>query len=780
MVKLFNFQTAAGVNILVACTPTRIFSYADGTWTERTPVSAVAEFTKLSGGNGWSVTSGSFSPGQFVSQDGTGATGVYLSSDSTKHYIGVCSGIFNASSIIRVCATSGAGVLTLTGTEPTAVSVTFVALPMVDDTGTGWNNTVGNFTVGDTIEQEETGATGIWYVANGGNYQLIVSSGTFDNSHSIESTASGSAGTLDFQGVYPAETTGDKALALPKVLGLSTDGWGIATGGVLNVGDSVTQSTSSATGTMLHSDQYNYYLQVDSGVFDDLHDIVGTGGTLTLSGTAPKGILNDILRFPKSKWSVTDGSFGPGQTVLQPETGATGIWLPDDGSYYYLHVVTGSFGNREEIVVTSIGGRGTLDYAGTTDAASSGAGTIAFTEQLSVPWFGTEADYIDVAEGIDSNLGRVVVLTNGKNWPIYWDGSSTTAALLKNDAEEFLTAKAVAIFNGYLVFANIQTKTDFEPRTALWSDVGNFSYWTIGQAGILAELAFQGEILRMINYASKLCVFSRNTIGCLCYVDPDVVFGSLIYVQGIKLVGPAAITNVAPFIAFAGQDNFYLWDGGAAVVTFGDRIASIWRESQSATNINKTQAFYDVSRSQMRFIIPTGDTTYRVLMCEMAVENSSTQNASRWFEHAYHDRPMSLGLYSQSTGGELQVNPVLGSTGGKIFIFQGEINDGGNAIQTTWDTCDFVVPQIYQSQMARWLELEFEALGTSVDVEFSVDQGANWSTPQTVTLAASRGKYLCLIDTTTRTLRFRFTSNAVDSGLKLYWYRTWFRAGGAR
>jgi hypothetical protein len=343
----------------------------------------------------------------------------------------------------------------------------------------------------------------------------------------------------------------------------------------------------------------------------------------------------------------------------------------------------------------------------------------------------------------------------------------------------------MGVYNSYLVFANITTQTDVEQKSFMWSDTGNFVSWLTGNSGVLAETAFLGEVLRVLPYADKLIVFSRNSIGCLCYINPEVIFGTQIYVTATNLVGPEAVVDTSPYIVYVGQDNIYLWNGNSLATPIGDKIAPLWRSIQNSDYIHRTKVEFDKALNQIRLIVPTGSATNRVFTMEIIAATATSKDArgfsdSLWLEHEYATVAKCFGLDMRSTSGRPFFNLVVGSTAGRVFIEGGETNDVLDPITVTWDTCDFVIPQTYESQFARWYEVEFEASGTSTEVWYSIDRGVTWTLAEAVDLVEGLTHYRVNLDTVSRQLRIRFTQSTLDSTFELTWYKVWFRPGGAR
>ena len=95
-----------------------------------------------------------------------------------------------------------------------------------------------------------------------------------------------------------------------------------------------------------------------------------------------------------------------------------------------------------------------------------------------------------------------------------------------------------------------------------------------------------------------------------------------------------------------------------------------------------------------------------------------------------------------------------------------------------YDTIDFTVPQIFQSVLGRWGEIEFEAKGEDVDILVSKDLGASFEVIEAArVIDGSYKTYIVPIDVSARTLRVRFRTTKL---FRLRWVRLWVRDGGAR
>ena len=103
------------------------------------------------------------------------------------------------------------------------------------------------------------------------------------------------------------------------------------------------------------------------------------------------------------------------------------------------------------------------------------------------------------------------------------------------------------------------------------------------------------------------------------------------------------------------------------------------------------------------------------------------------------------------------------------------LTDAASVITATLDTPDYE----YNGLDTRFIEFEFEAKGTTVEVLYSTDNGTTWVSAGVTILADQWRLYRVYVDVVGRTIRYRF-SNAVDTGiLAVRRWRVWLNAEGA-
>jgi hypothetical protein len=95
------------------------------------------------------------------------------------------------------------------------------------------------------------------------------------------------------------------------------------------------------------------------------------------------------------------------------------------------------------------------------------------------------------------------------------------------------------------------------------------------------------------------------------------------------------------------------------------------------------------------------------------------------------------------------------------------LNLAGVAIDSWWDTKDFVVGDGYRRQTTNWMSLGFEATGDAITVYYSTDLGESWSAGVEFTLTDEWKMYRYDLNVNAPQIRFRFENNALSETFEL-------------
>jgi len=417
--------------------------------------------------------------------------------------------------------------------------------------------------------------------------------------------------------------------------------------------------------------------------------------------------------------------------------------------------------------------------------------------RISMQWTGTEDDYLDWTVGVD-NSGKFLFITNGKDFPLYWDGAWNTFKAAPINFPNFVCCKTMRVYMGRMILGNIKL-SDREPFTLLYCNIADFTDWiTSGVTGGIIIPDSCGEIIKLLLLGDQLIVRSENSTGTINFIGGDLGFTYSQLSQESSLLCGKALSQVGPYHLSIGDTNFWMFDGTRIETPIGNMIKDTFQSDVSVEYKNRAATFHDSLKQHMYCLVPTSDTESIIYLVEYDILN--IQNF-KWTRHIYTDRPTCFGLYQRDTSlnwntGSIVTLPweeftgswnttaakkgsllrLMGTSNGKLLVAEDiAASDAGSVISAKWETPDFVIPQVYRSMLARWTEFELELFGNEVDVSYSIDGGKDWILLNTLALTTEWNRYKVFLDVVSNTIRFKISHNLSNGTFKLRWFRLWFR-----
>lgn len=472
------------------------------------------------------------------------------------------------------------------------------------------------------------------------------------------------------------------------------------------------------------------------------------------------------------------GDFTVGQ--LFPVVGG-----PNEG-VYTLASATDSGGDTEIVVEEEI-------------PSPTVSGDIVLATDFETP----ELNTIEFASLTDTN-GHRLLITNGSDTPRTWDGDiGTPFADWAPNFTNFVTMKSLAVFNEHLMLGNVTTTTE-ETQLVAWSSAGDFDEFEDGDSGVQLLYPFRSPILHMELLGDRLAIYSKDTIMTSVFVGLPAVFAfEVVIPEGTRLVSQKAITSINVGHIFLSEQAFYLFDGTRGLRPLSDNVVPDYKLVKDHALLYRVATINDHSKRTIYIAVPdiSGGSVVYTLYYDVFDLNSLI-----WAKEKYQDDVRAWGFFTNRNeeidwedasweevdmpwedelGDWLEEGEQLNfpirtygtSEGRVILVTEGVLPDRGVAGDQLYDTPDFLIPEVDQTILGRWTEIEFEAWGTNVDVRYSTDQGANRVFAETVQLDGNPQVYRVYIDTIGRSLRVRFISN---TEFKLRWVRVWVKPQGPR
>lgn len=413
-----------------------------------------------------------------------------------------------------------------------------------------------------------------------------------------------------------------------------------------------------------------------------------------------------------------------------------------------------------------------------------------------------DRDQLDFEDVTDVS-GRRLILTNGQDRPRYWIGDTGTSFNVWTPAfTNFVTMKTVRVFAEHLMLGGI-TLSDVEPHTIAWSAAGDFETYNSADSGvqILYQLVM---ILAMEILGDRIAIYSDDAIMTGVFIDLPAVFAFEVVVpHGTRFVGLHGLVSINIGHIYLSEQNIFLFDGSRGLRVLSDLIATDYRRVKDQENLHLVGSTNDYAKQVIYFSVPSiegGSVIYTLFYDVFNLSNMT------WCKEIYAHTPRSFGFFinraesltwedtswettnmpwSDEVGSwgeeaEQRQFPIrtFGTNDGDVFLItEGVLNDNGTQFAQRYDTMDFTVPEMFQSLLGRWGQLELEISGSPTEVSYSVDQGRNFVLLGTVTPDSTPSYRQLPFDVSTRNLRFRFSSLA---NFTLRWIRTWVKSGGPR
>jgi hypothetical protein len=238
------------------------------------------------------------------------------------------------------------------------------------------------------------------------------------------------------------------------------------------------------------------------------------------------------------------------------------------------------------------------------------AGDTTPTEiQGAVTLTGSNTQYFSAAYFADTSGGYDpwIVLTNGKDTPVYWDGTGNCAALGGSPP----IGKYIDSFQNHLFISNVTSGgVDYTQRDYR-SDVDEADDWAGGTAGTNDLRQSAGDVQGSLVFGDMRFIFKENSIS-LCRatgIDPPFLYNE--DELPIGCAAPKTLTKVwrYDYGFFLGSDlNCYLIRKDGAYMPIGDNITHRIREWANDDALKYAFSVYYPDKDQVLLVLPSTGT----------------------------------------------------------------------------------------------------------------------------------------------------------------------------
>jgi len=241
--------------------------------------------------------------------------------------------------------------------------------------------------------------------------------------------------------------------------------------------------------------------------------------------------------------------------------------------------------------------------------ASSGAAVYilrdTFAGAITDLWDTTYDDFDDYWMGTN----------NGVDFPVYWDGSTTTVTTIPNAPK----ASCITYHEGYTILGRIASF----PQREQWSDYHDFDNWTTGDAGT-NDIEGSDGIVGFAKWQNFIVIFKEKSIILQWNVTTDLIFNTDTRVRGVGCNARESIIEKDNLVYFWSNDNrFRVFNGLHANQDLSEPISDI--VDVIAPNYEeRIVGTYIEELKQLWWAVPSGPaSTYNDLVLTYDLESKS-------------------------------------------------------------------------------------------------------------------------------------------------------------
>ena len=475
--------------------------------------------------------------------------------------------------------------------------------------------------------------------------------------------------------------------------------------------------------------------------------------------------------------TTLSGNEASGQTVLSV-TSETGFAAGE-----HVGIILNDGTEHKTTVASTAAGTITVDDALPSDADSGN--TVVEALLLTA----TDSDDVDV---VTVPFQDWVVFTNGVDAPKRYDGT-TVEDVPTLPSSPFL-AKGVNILTNHLCFFNTTEAGTAKPWRVRWADTGT-SDFTTGNAGFRDLQDQPGGIVTARQLGTDIYIYKPKAIVRMQHVGTaDLSFDFTTAVPNFGAVARHAVAlasvNRRNVHVVLDRDSLYVYSGGTSVddEVCREVCAFLVDPQRGELNPSKASRVFMVSvearRETMLFYPSTGqDYPDRALIFNhltgafyprrlghvMHGFGSFTNQASlTWADLTGTWADQTYTWNSQATQANAPVIHLCGQSPLQVYEYNYTAgDDSGTAIAFEVQTKEFTDGH----REERIDRIDALLRGTSITVEYSVDQGSTWTPIGTFSPGSSYQILRMTKQFITRSFRLRFTGSGQGFGIGWYGFR---------
>jgi len=370
-----------------------------------------------------------------------------------------------------------------------------------------------------------------------------------------------------------------------------------------------------------------------------------------------------------------------------------------------------------------------------------------------------------------------LLLTNGFNKPIIWDGDKARFKFVNMaDFTGLDFIREVAQDRNHTILARPTTTEDYV-KNLRWSDVGSIINYTTGTSGEKFIADAVGKLSRIKKLNDEMIVYFTSSVCKLKYTGVGTIFTAQTNLSDNGLLTEKALWDFPQVHFYASTDRkFYVYAGGNNIISFGDAFDTWFFDTIDYEKLEHFVFAFDQNKNDLYLFYVSTQTfderAFDYIKLRLNQQRTSvigivegrfghclrdltTCASSRSYacDSALFRTPDVLcddSYYGPMTCSEMLISAaypvptfitsyknVSDEPKARVFILDNVYGtDAGEAISCHIETKDYTLEQGNQVTEVRWLGLALDCAcltaseETSLLVEFSTDLGETWTTAE--------------------------------------------------
>lgn len=400
--------------------------------------------------------------------------------------------------------------------------------------------------------------------------------------------------------------------------------------------------------------------------------------------------------------------------------------------------------------------------------------------------------YIDDIENVQCFTGTLdnrfsldviydtLIIVNGVDLPTQVNSSLVHSTMsLPLSTGSLTSAQVVRAFKDHVMFFNTVENGNNQPKRCSWTNIGTINDLITGTSGF-QDLTDNTDTIVAAEILSENIelVYKQNSIVLCTWVGGHTPFRFDPLIDGYGALSKDSVAVVEGYHVVIDNADIYVCNGSADPQLIDALIQQYLYNNLAGIYSDRTFVRFSKIDNEIEFWIcyqqttPDQGFTFNQVNANWYIRNRNISGFGIYQTQSYLTIAQLIGTIAQQnftfgsqTAKSFFPITLLGDVNGKVYqLSKQATTNSGTAIISEFQTPDFVSPDSnsFEDKNMRVSRFIFDALGTSVTTQYSIDGGMTWKVTQgsgsnVTTLTSTFTEYEQYFETDAKKIRFRFT-----------------------